>query len=278
VRPQVGIKGVDWDSFSAQFLHARPWQQQGHSHRKSCANCHLFVESAGLIMRLRFSSKFPRRDRAGSVTYPVANLMSNSDRQDPEQLLQNARTADAAALGHLLELYRNYLGLLARLQIGRRLQRKVDESDLVQETFLEAHRHFGRFRGTTEGEFMSWLRQILAGVVANLVRHYGTQRRNVGLERQLADDLARSSQALAGELAARQSSPSQRAARREQAVLLADALGQLPEAYQEVIILSHLEGLAFPEVARRMGRSVASVKNLWARALARLRRALRDEL
>jgi RNA polymerase sigma-70 factor (ECF subfamily) len=204
--------------------------------------------------------------------------MSISDRPDPEQLLQNARTANGPALGRLLELYRNYLGLLARLEVGRRLRAKVDESDLVQETFLEAHRHFGRFRGTTEAELMSWLRQILAGVVANLLRrYYGARRRDVRLERDLADDLARSSHALVGGLAARQSSPSQRAARREQAVLLADALGRLPAAYQEVIILSHLEGLRFPEVASRMGRSVDSVKNLWARALARLRRSLREK-
>ena len=204
--------------------------------------------------------------------------MNTSDRPDPEQLLQDARSADDSALGRLLELYRNCLRLLARLQIGRRLQGKADESDLVQETFLEAHRHFGRFRGTTEAELMGWLRQILAGVTANLLRrYYGTQRRDVRLERELADDLDRSSQALGGGLAARQSSPSQQAARREQAVLLADAVGRLPPDYQEVIILSHLEGLAFPEVARRMGRSVASVKNLWARALARLRRSLKDE-
>ena len=197
--------------------------------------------------------------------------MSTHDPADPEQLLKDARAADGSALGRLLELYRNYLGLLARLEIGRRLRGKVDESDLVQETFLEAHRHFGRFRGTTEAELMSWLRQILAGVVANLLRRYGTQRRDVRLERELADDLDRSSQALAGRLAARQSSPSERAARREQAVLLADALGRLPAAYKEVIILSHLEGLAFPEVAARLGRTVESVKKVWARALARLR-------
>jgi RNA polymerase sigma-70 factor (ECF subfamily) len=204
--------------------------------------------------------------------------MSTSDRPDPEQLLQDARKSDASALGRLLELYRSYLTLLARVEIGRRLQRKVDESDLVQETFLEAHRHFRSFRGTTEAEWIGWLRQILAGVVANLLRrYYGTQRRNVRLEQELADDLARSSQALTAGLAARQSSPSQQAARRELAVLLADALDRLPAPYREVIILSHLESLSFAEVAHRMGRSVASVKNLWARALARLRRSLRDE-
>src|SRR6516162_7631931 len=128
--------------------------------------------------------------------------MNSTAGLEPGQLLPRARAGDGRALGELLELYRNYLALLARLQIGRRLQGKVDDSDLIQETFLEAHRHFGRFRGTTEAELMSWLRQILAGVVANLLRrYYGTQRRDVRLERQLADDLARSSQALGGGLA-----------------------------------------------------------------------------
>jgi RNA polymerase sigma-70 factor (ECF subfamily) len=75
-------------------------------------------------------------------------------------------------------------------------------------------------------------------------------------------------------LVAAHSSPSQQAVQREQAVLLADAIGRLPEDYREVIILSHLERLSFPEAARRMGRSVDSVKHLWARALDRLRRLL----
>ena len=203
--------------------------------------------------------------------------MNFNTSSDPQWLLQQARARSGTALGRLLELYRNYLGLLARLEIGRRLRGKVDESDLVQETFLEAHRRFGRFRGTTEAELMGWLRQILAGVVASLLRrYYGTQRRNVRLERELADDLDRSSQALAGRLAARQSSPSERAARREQAVLLADALERLPDDYREVIILRYLEGLAPPEVAERMGRSVESVRKLWTRALVQLRRALGD--
>lgn len=189
-----------------------------------------------------------------------------------EDLLRLAQAGDAAALGRLLELYRSYLGLLARLQIGQRLQGKVDASDLVQETFVKAHRDFGQFRGLTENEWAGWLRQILAMNLAQLVRHYcGTQRRNVRLERQLAVELDQSSQALDRGLVAPQSTPSQQAVRREQAVLLADALEHLPDAYREVIILSHLEGLSFPEVARRMGRSLDSVKNLWARALNRLR-------
>ena len=198
--------------------------------------------------------------------------------QDPEQLLQLLRVAKAGSgpgLGQLLELYRGYLGLLARLQINRRLQARLDASDLVQETFLKAHRHFGQFRGTTEEELVVWLRQILATTLANLVRHHcGTQRRDLRLERELAAELDQSSQMLDQRLEAPGSSPSQRVARREQAVVLADMLGRLPEDYREVLILHHLEECNFPEVARRMGRSVEGVKKLWARALGRLRRSL----
>jgi RNA polymerase sigma-70 factor, ECF subfamily len=96
------------------------------------------------------------------------------------------------------------------------------------------------------------------------------------LERALADELDQSSRALNESLIATHSSPSQQAVRREQAVLLADALQELPEDYREVIILRQLEGLSFPDVARRMGRTEDSVKNVWLRALARLRRMLED--
>src|SRR5438132_7238177 len=194
---------------------------------------------------------------------------------NPEQLLRQAKAGSGPVLGELLELYRDYLGLLARLQINCRLQARLDASDLVQETFLKAHRHFGQFCGTTEEELLSWLRQILATTLANSVRrHYGTQRRDLRLERELAAELDQSSQVLDQRLMAPGSSPSQRASRREQAVVLAEMLGRLPEDYREVVILRHLEGLTFPEVAQRMGRTVDSVKKLWARGLAQLRDSL----
>jgi RNA polymerase sigma-70 factor, ECF subfamily len=189
-----------------------------------------------------------------------------------EKLISDARTGSAAALGSLLELYRNYLRLLARVEIGRRLQGKLDASDLVQDTFTEAHRNFGLFRGTAEPQLVSWLRQILAAKVANLVRHYfGTQGRDIRLEQELARSMDNSSHALCGDLAASISSPSQAASRREQGVLLADALSRLPEDYRDVIVLRNLEGLTFPEVAKRMQRSQDSVEKLWLRGLARLR-------
>jgi RNA polymerase sigma-70 factor (ECF subfamily) len=201
--------------------------------------------------------------------------MSSEPHPDPELLLRQARRGDRAALGQLLELYRDYLALLARLQIGRRLQGKVDAADLVQETFLTAYHHFAQFQGTTEGELIAWLRQVLASRLGDLLRRYcGAQRRDVRLERELTGELDQSSRVLDQGLIAKQSSPSQQVARREQAVLLADALGRLPEDYREVIVLHHLEDLNFPEVARRMGRTIDSVKNLWIRALARLRRTM----
>jgi RNA polymerase sigma-70 factor (ECF subfamily) len=194
----------------------------------------------------------------------------------PEHLLHRAQAGDAAALGSLLALYQNYLSLLARLQIGRRLQGKVDPADVVQEAFLKAHSSFGQFRGTTEEELIAWLRKILGSKLVDLLRHYyGAQARDVRLERDLAAEMDRSSQFLDRALVARYSSPSRQAVRREQAVLLADALEQLPESYREVLILHHLEELSFPEVARRLGRTVDSVEKLWTRALARLRRVLK---
>jgi RNA polymerase sigma-70 factor (ECF subfamily) len=194
---------------------------------------------------------------------------------DPEQLLQEARAGDAATLGRLLELYRRYLALLARVQIGQRLQGKVDASDLVQETFLEAHQNFDRFQGASEAQLVRWLRQILAAKLADLLRRYlGTRGRDVRLEREIADAFDHSSAVLDRGLVAPQPSPSQQAVRREQAVLLADALGELPDDYREVIVLRHLEGLTFPQVARQMGRSQDSVEKLWMRALMRLRQLL----
>jgi RNA polymerase sigma-70 factor (ECF subfamily) len=194
---------------------------------------------------------------------------------DPEELLRLARAGDDPALGRLLELYRNYLAVLARLHLGRQLRGKVGASDVVQETFLKAHRDFTRFRGTTEVELLGWLRRILATSLATVARRYlGTRRRDLRRERALASELDQSSQELDRGLVSPGSSPSHQAARREQAVQLADALGQLQEDYREVIILRHLEGLSFPEIAQYMGRSADAVKKLWVRALAHLRRFL----
>jgi RNA polymerase sigma-70 factor (ECF subfamily) len=200
--------------------------------------------------------------------------VDDPNRATPEQLIREARGSDEA-FGRLLARYTNYLSVLARVEIGQRLQGKVDAADLVQDVFLEAHRHFSIFRGTTEVEFSAWLRQILAGVLANTLRRFfGTKARDPRLERELWAGLNRSSCVLAGQLVAPDTSPSNAASQREQGVLLANALVQLPDDYHEVILLRHLEALPFAEVAKRMGRSVDSVEKLWMRALAKLREAM----
>jgi RNA polymerase sigma-70 factor (ECF subfamily) len=202
--------------------------------------------------------------------------MARPKQNDADDLMDKARGNPQEGLGALLEKHRSYLTILARVQIGRRLQGKADSADLVQETFLEAHRHFPLFHGQTQAEFAQWLRQILAGRLAKLVRRYlGTKGRNVRLEQELDQELARSSQAI-GRALVTASTPSQNAVRREHALLLAEALERLPKDYREVLILRHLEECAFADVAQRMGRTVESVKKLWARALPRLRELLEE--
>lgn len=196
---------------------------------------------------------------------------------DREQLLAAARGGDDAALGTLLGDYTGYLELLSRVHLGRRIQGKVDAADLVQEVFLEAHRHFADFRGTEVGQFTCWLRRILAARMANLLRRWrGVQGRDVGRERELelAADLDASSRILDRGLISSEPTPSRVARGREESLRVAEALMQLPDDYREAVVLRNLEGLGFPEVAEKMGRSVDSVQKLWVRALARLRKLL----
>jgi RNA polymerase sigma-70 factor (ECF subfamily) len=194
---------------------------------------------------------------------------------DPVTLLARIRAGDDAALGQLLESYSDYLMLLARVQIGRRLQGKCDPLDVVQEVFLDAHRQIAQFRGATEAEFSAWLRRILAGHIALILRRFlGAKARDVRLECELQAQIDQSSLMMDAGLVANHSTPSQHASRREQSVLLAQALAKLPEDYREVIILRHLETLTFPQVAERMKRTEDSVQKVWVRALASLRRSL----
>ena len=193
------------------------------------------------------------------------------------ELLDAARQGDRESLGKLLESYRNYLGLLAGIEMGRRLRVKADQSDIVQESFLSAHRYFPQFRGTEEAQFVAWLREILAGTLANQVRRYlGTQARDIRMEEGLAADLGRSSIALAVIPVDPNGSPSEQVMEGERSLVVADALAGLPEHYRTVIVLRHLEGLTFPQVADRMGKTVDSVEKIWLRALGSLRTALRE--
>ena len=202
--------------------------------------------------------------------------MNNEPRYlEIERLLHRAHDGDREALGMLLERYRRHMSFLAQSQIDPLLRVKVDASDLAQDTCLEAHRHFGQFRGTTEAEFGAWLRKILAGLLANSVRRYkGTKQRDVRRERSTLNDASESSVPCAVEVIARGGTPSEQVIERETSVQLTLAVSQLAPDYRQVIDLRNLEGLSFAEVSQRMGRSVDSVEKLWSRALGKLRRAL----
>src|SRR5262249_44655939 len=114
---------------------------------------------------------------------------SRETKRGSEELLRLAREQGGAALGRLLESYRDYLTVLARSQIGPQLQSKVDPADVVQEAFLKAHRDFARFRGQTEEELTGWLRQVLVTCLGMLVRRYcGTQRRDVRMECEFGEE------------------------------------------------------------------------------------------
>ena len=193
-----------------------------------------------------------------------------------ELSLFQARQGSEVARRQLLHTYRNYLKLLARLRIGHALQAKLDESDLVQETLLYAWRTFESFRGQTEAELMEWLRSILASTTAGHLRHYRTAKRDLTLERQLQHQFDQSSQLLDGALLDRGASPSQDAVRRERARQLADAIEQLSPEHREVIILRHLQGLTFVQIADRLGQSANSIQKVWARALVKLHELLKD--
>ncbi len=188
----------------------------------------------------------------------------------PERLIGRARGGDQAAMGRLLEQYRNYLWLLARSQIGTALAVRVEPSDAVQEAFLEAQRDFETFAGNTEGELLVWLRQILVRNLVDQGRHHRAHRRDAHREQSLERMLERSGTAAHEALRAAIPTPSASAARREEAVLLADALHRLPADYREVIILRHLERLKFDQIAARMNRSAGAVRMLWTRAIEKL--------
>ena len=198
---------------------------------------------------------------------------------NPSELLAEAKSGMVESLGSLLELYANYLRLLAASQIDRRLRARVSPSDVVQETFYEAQRDFNQFRGGTERELLAWLRRILVNNLARLVERHVLAakrdvRREISLER-IGAAVERSSARLEEVLVDQGASPSSNVQNRERAAILADLLAELPGDYAEVLLSRHVKGLPFKEVAEQMERSEGAVRMLWMRAIGRLRRDLR---
>jgi RNA polymerase sigma-70 factor (ECF subfamily) len=215
------------------------------------------------------------RPKSNAANIPSAGALN------AQKMLDRARLGSKSSLGNLLQQYRNYLMVLASMQIEKKLQPRVSPSDVVQETMLRAHKNFAQFRGTTEAELLAWLRQILVNNLAKFVEQHMMAarrdvRREVSMER-IGAALEQSTVQLAALVPAAGKSPSMAVQQREEAVVLADRLAQLPEDYREVLILRNLQGLAFEEVANRIDRSVGATRMLWLRAIEKLRSVYRKE-
>ncbi len=206
------------------------------------------------------------------TSFPVAKAVSCSS---VAVLLDAARHGSTEDLGRLLQVYRNYLTILASSQLDRRLRRRMNASDLVQEAMLNAHRDFDKFQGRSVGEFFAWMRQILINCLHHAVEaNVKTKARDIRCEVSLDDArvaLDRSFANFARFLADRGPSPSAPVQQREDVLALANLIGGLRSEYREVIVLRSLQGLSFDEVAEQMGRRSGTVRMLWLRAMDKLR-------
>lgn len=172
------------------------------------------------------------------------------------------------------ERFRAYLTVLARGQLDQRLRAKVDASDIVQQTLLQAHRGAADFRGADEAQLAAWLRQILARTLTHELRDMQREKRDVRRERSLEADLTSSSARLEGWLAADQTSPDGRAERNELVLKLSSALESLPPDQREAVILHYLRGWKLAQIADQLTCSIPAVGGLLHRGL----KALRTEL
>jgi RNA polymerase sigma-70 factor (ECF subfamily) len=160
--------------------------------------------------------------------------------------------------------------MLARLQFDEALQAKLDASDIVQQTLLEAHQSLGNFRGTSDPEKKTWLRRILGHNLADELRKFRRGKRNVHLEASLQAALDESSARLERWLAIEDGSPSECAIANEQLVALTAALMKLPEDQRRAVELHHLQGVPSAVVAERLGRTEIAVAGLLRRGLQKL--------
>ena len=204
---------------------------------------------------------------------------SQARAREARQRLAAAKAGSGQDVGELLQHYRNYLTLLATTQIEKRLRPRVGASDIVQETMLRAHRHFGQFRGETERELLAWLRQILVSNLArsvelNLLAARRDMRREISID-QFTGSVDASTSRLEPLVLDERASPSAVVQQGEDAVALAQRMAQLPMRYRQILILRNVQGLSFEQIALRLNRSVGATRMLWLRAIEKLRRDYR---
>jgi RNA polymerase sigma-70 factor, ECF subfamily len=177
--------------------------------------------------------------------------------------LDRARRGDAKALDDLFAPWRSLLRLQADQLLGRELSARVDPSDVVQEVWTQAFASLDQFRGGSEGEWVNWLRRLMAGHAANCRRTHLAEGRSVHREVGTA---AFSPDPGPG--------PETMALLNEQDARLARAMDQLPENMRAVVVGRVFQQEPFESLARSLGISSGYARVLWTRALRRLRQLL----
>jgi RNA polymerase sigma-70 factor (ECF subfamily) len=164
-----------------------------------------------------------------------------------------------------------------RARLARGASWKLEASDIVQATLLEAHQKRDQFRGRSEAEMAGWLRQLLDCTLKDAARAWRRARRDTARERPFEAAPCESSARPVDLLASSQCSPSKAVERHEAAVRLARALDQLPEAQHRALVLRHCHGHSIEEVGQRLERTPAAVAGLLKRGLRQLRELLAEE-
>jgi len=202
-------------------------------------------------------------------------MLDPSSHLNSSRLLQLAIAGDGASLETLMSLYVGYLNVLARAHFDQRLRRRLTATDVVQDTLMEAHQGFAKFSGTTTAEFTGWLRIILVHNMARQIEtHVLAAKRDVRRERhfgELSESVNQTSMRMSSLMVDERRSPSSEADHQESLVELGNAIERLSPEHREVIVLRHLEGRPFPEIAEQLKRSPGATRMLWLRAIERLR-------
>ena len=198
-----------------------------------------------------------------------------ADSAETEVLLGRVRSGDRRALEELLAAHRSFLRRFVELRLDPKLRARIDPSDVVQEANLEAVQRIDDYLLRAPMPFRLWLRQTTYERLLKMRRrHLGAAKRAAEREVCLPEQ---SSMALAQQLFARDSTPSNKAVRREEALRAEEALARLPEADREVLLMRNLEGLTHAEIACLLGIDEAAARKRYGRALLRLRMSLFGE-
>lgn len=201
------------------------------------------------------------------------------DENDDSALLTSAAGGDQQALSELFERYRSRLKKMIRLRLNRRLQGRVDDSDVLQDAFLEAARRLPTYLADPQAPFFLWLRRITGDKLLEIHRtHLGTQARDAGREVSLHRGAlpAANSVSLAAQLLGQLTSPSQAALKAEMRIQLQEALNSLDPLDREILALRHFEQLSNVEAAQELDLETSAASKRYIRALARLQKILRE--